>query len=306
MSYWRRAVRFVNVAVSGRLEVGGGQLVVPPGSVWYVDPAGSNSNDGRSWDFPFLTVAKALTVAVAGDTIMLAPGDYSEAALTIARAQSKLILIGASGRGGSAIATSTTNGTALTNLANDVTLINVGLAGDGTGGGLTNYGDRLRCHGCKIEGGTWPLILTLGTVAQVAALTHGKGADVLMDDCEFCWAANCVRLLNTDYGAVTQARFRNCKFHNFTASAFEEADGSGGSAAVRFRNLEITDCVFDDNEGGAAPTKYVSLNDDNGNDGIVARCAFPTAINSGLNLVSTALHWVSNYHTGGVSTAQPS
>ena len=159
---------------------------------------------------------------------------------------------------------------------------------------------------CKIEGGTWPLILRLGTVAQIAALTHGKGADVLMDDCEFCWAANCVRLMNSDYGALTQARFLDCKFHNFTASAFEEADGSGGSAAVRFRNLEIGRCTFDDNEGGAAPTKYLSLDDDNGNDGIVHDCSFPTAINSGLNLVSTALHWVSNRHTGGISTGVPS
>lgn len=303
MSSWRAPQRVVNLKVTGRLELGGGQLLVPPGTVWFVDPAGSNSNDGRSWDFPFLTVAKALTVASAGDTIALAPGDYSEAALTIARALRGLTIIGHSGRGGSAIATSTSNGTCLTNLANDVTLINVGLAGDGTGGGLTNYGDRLRCYGCKIEGGTWPLILTLGTVAQIAALTHGKGADVLIDDCEFCWADNAVRLVATDYGAVTQAEFRNCKFHNQTASCFEE---SGGTVSIRFRNLKIIDCIFDDQEGGAPPTKYISLNDDNGNDGIVTGCRFPTAINSGLNLVSTALHWIGNYHTGGIAAAQPS
>ena len=303
MASWRAPGRVVNLKVTGRLELGGGQLVVPPGNVWFVETNGSNSNDGRSWDFPFLTVAKAIASAAAGDTIALGVGDFSEAAITIPRALRGLTIIGHSGRGGSAIATSTANGTCMTNLANDVSLINVGLAGLGTGGGLTNYGDRLRGHGCKIEGGTWPLIVTLGTVAQIAALTHGKGADVLLDDCEFCWAANCVRIVASDYGAVTQARFRGCKFHNFTASAFEE---SGGSADIRYRNLEIGNCAFDDNEGGAAPTKYISLDDNNGNDGIVHDCSFPTAINSGLNLVSTALHWVSNRHTGGISTAQPS
>lgn len=304
MSSWRRPQRVVNLQVSGRLEVGGGQLLVPPGSVWFVKPSGSDNNDGRSFDGAYATVAKAIASCVAGDTISLGQGDFSEAAITIPRALRGLTIIGASGRGGSAIATSTTNGTCLTNLANDVTLINVGLAGDGSGGGLKNYGDRFRAFQCKIEGGAIGALMTLGTVAQIAALTHGKGADCLFDDCEFCWSSAAgVKITASDYGAVTQLFLRNCRFHNLSAAHFEE---SGGTVSIRFRNLQITDCVFDNDEGGAAPTKFLSLNDDNGNDGIVARCSFPTAINGGLNLVSTKLLWVSNFHTGGLSTGQPS
>lgn len=304
MSSWRAPQRIVNLKVTGRLELGGGQLVVPPGSVWFVDPTGSNSNDGRSWDFAFLTVAKAISVAAAGDSIALAQGDFSEADITIPRALRGLTIIGQSGRGGSAIATSTTNGTCLTNLANDVTLINVGLAGDGSGGGLKNYGDRFRGHGCKIEGGAIGALMTLGTVVQIAALTHGKGADCLFEDCEFCWSSAAgIKITASDYGAVTQLFVRRCKFHNLSAAHFEE---SGGSVNIRFRNLEITDCVFDDDEGGAPPTKFISLNDDNGNDGIVSGCRFPTALNGGLNLVSSILTWVGNLHPAGLSTGQPS
>jgi len=300
---YRRPQQIVNLKVLGRLEVGGGQIMVPKGTSYFVDPTnGSAQFDGRSWDSPLLTLAAALALAVANDTIHLAKGAYAEA-VTIARAQAGLTIICPGGRG-SAFLEAPTDSTGLTNLANDVTLINVGLGGNGTGSGLINYGDRLRCYGCKIEGGTNGAVMTLGTVAQVAALTHGKGADCLFEDCEFAWSSAAgIKITASDYGAVTQLFVRRSKFHNLSAAHFEE---SGGSASIRFRNLEISDCVFDDDEGGAAPTKFISLNDDNGNDGIVSGCRFPTALNGGLNLVSTALTWVGNLHPAGLSTTQPS
>lgn len=253
----------------------------------------------------YSTVQAAVTASAAGDTIFIAPGEYVEA-VTIAKAKSNLRLIGVGGRGAVYIAPTTSNATALTIEADDVTVINVGCDGDGTGDGVLNRGARTRMYGCKIEGGTNGLQMTLGTAAQVAAGTHGKGADTWFVDCEFAWNTNGVKLVCTDYGAVTQARFVECTFHDNTAADFEEANGSGGSAAVRFRDLDIRRCTFLRQEDGTEPTAYVLLNDDNGNKGVVSGCTFPTALNGGKNLVSTGLIWTGNFHTGGISTGQPS
>ena len=293
----------VNLNVLGTLQVGGGEFAVPSGTHFYADPAGSNTQGGRSWAEPKQTITAALALMSAGDILHLAPGEYDEE-VTIARTLSKITIIGHGGRGACFNNPTGTNKTAFTNHADDVTFLNVGCDGAGTGGGMVNTGSRFRAYGCKFEGGANALILTLGTVAQEAAGTHGVGADCLIDDCEFAWSSAAgIKLVATDYGAVTQIFVRRCKFHNLSAAHFEE---SGGTASIRFRNLEISDCVFDDDEGGTPPTKFISLNDDNGNDGIVTRCSFPTTLAGGLNLVSTALHWVSNYMTGGISTGQPS
>lgn len=278
-----------------------------PGNFWYVDArAKTQVRTGKSFATAFATVQAALDAASAYDTILVAPGEYDEA-VTIARSKSNITIIGTGGRGAQYIAPSTANATALTNLADDVTLKNIGCDGDGTGSGMTNYGDRLRAYDCKFEGadgaaGTG-LRLTLATVAQEAADTHGTGADCMFFDCEFAWNTQGVRFIATDYGAVTQPRFVGCFFHDNSAADFEE---SGGSVDIRYRDLEIFACRFNRKEDGTEPTAYILLNDDNGNKGTVKGCYFPTALNGGKNLVSTGLIWAGNFHTGGLSTGQPS
>jgi hypothetical protein len=298
--------------VAGQLYLAPGAAPIPVGTPSTLDgkvipviPDLADPNNGI-----YGTITAAIAVANAGDVILVAPGAYDESP-TVGRtgadgaAMNNLQIIGLGGRGSVFIEPSTEDASGLTVHADDVTIVNIGCAGEDetSAVALTVTGARFRAYGCKLEGGLTQLVLGPGTVAEEAAGTRGDGADALFVDCEFCWGTNGVVLTASDFGAVTQARFRNCKFHNLTAAAFEEA---GGTVSIRFRNLDIEDCTFDDLEGGTAPTKYISLNDDNGNDGIVTNCRFPTAINSGLNLVSTALHWVSNFHTGGVSTAQPS
>lgn len=250
------------------------------------------------------TVQAAIDAANPGDHIVIPVGTYSEEIL-IPHTLSGIVIEGDGGRGAVAIEADT-DGVALTNHADDVTLINVGCAGDGTGGGIVNTGRRFRTQGCKIEGGALAMSLSLGTVAQIAAHSRGKGDDCWFIDTEFCWATTGVKLTGTDYGAVTQIRFRDCTFHDNTAADFEEATGSGGAVGVHFKDLDIGDCTFLRQEDGTEPTKYLSLNDDNGNKGVVHGCSFPTALAGGKNLVSTGLIWVGNRHTGGTSTGQPS
>ena len=276
------------------------------GKTYYVDGTnGANSKGGRTWDEALATVAAAVALLASGDRIVIAPGEYDEA-ITIPRTLNNISLIGTGGRGAAFIAPSTAAAVAVTNHADDVTIDNVGLDGNTTGAGLINSGSRLRVYRSKLEGDDIACQMLVATIAQEAADTRGTAGDILFEDCEFAWATTGLLLTGSDYGAVTQMTLRGCRFHNHSAASIEESHGAGGGNTVHYRNLVIDSCVFDDAEDGTAPTKYVSLNDDNANSGIVANCSFPTAINSGLNLVSTALHWVSNRHTGGVSTAQPS
>jgi hypothetical protein len=284
------------------INVGLGSGLIGSAANLFVDASGSYWRR-QGITNGFRTIQKAVTASRPGTVIFIAPGDYDEA-VTIPRTHGgNLSLVAVGGRGSAAIAPSTTNAVALTNHADNVTIVGLGLAGNGTGAGLINTGSRLRVRESKIEGGDIGAQLTLGTVAQIAAGSKGKGADVLCRDCETAWTTTGVLLTASDYGAVTQVRFVDCLHHNHSAATFEE---SGGSVDIRYRNLNIEGSTFGQMEDGTIPTKFISLNDDNGNKGLVTRCTFPVAINSGKNLVSTGLLWVSNYHTGGVSTAQPS
>lgn len=277
-----------------------------PGRYIWVNPLGTNT--GESPEGGFRLISDAILDADAGDAILIAPGGYDPAAvLTIPRTKSKLTLVGLGGRGAAYIEPSTEDQSGLIVLADDVTLVNLGVAGEDetSAVALTVFGSRFRAYGCKFEGGLTQLQIGPGSIAQQNAGTHGNGADALFDDCEFCWGTNGVVLRATDYGGVTQARFRNCRYHDLTAASFEETN-VGGSASVQYFGLVVDGCVFETAEDGTVPTKWMSLNDDNANTGIVTGCHFPTAINSGKNLVSTKLLWVSNYMTGGVSTGQPS
>lgn len=288
--------------------IGSGTIPAAKGNYWFVDTSlGANGNDGASLGSAYRTITKAISSANDYDVIVVAPGAYDET-LTIARTKSNLTIVGMGGRGSAYIEPSTEDAAGLTNHADDLTLVNIGIAAEDetSATALTNTGSRLRAYGCKIEGGAKQVLTGPGTVALESAGTQGRGGDVLFRDCEFAWGTKGIVLQGTDYGGATQTRVENCLFHNLTASSIDEAVGSGGSAAVTFFNLWVADCVFDDAEDGTAPTKYIDLDGDNANSGVVTRCSFPTAINSGKNTVSTAVHWVSNYHTGGVSTGQPS
>jgi len=252
---------------------------------------------------PYTTIGAAVAAAVSEDVIFVAPGEYEEL-VVIPHSKPNLQIIGLGGRG-SVFVAATTDGVAVTNLADDTTLVNIGCEGDGAGGGLVNSGRRLRAHGCKIEGGAIACTLTMGTVAQIAALTHSDGSDCLLEDCEVCWADLGIVLAASDYGAVTQPFIKNTYFHSLPDASIAE---SGAAADVRFRGLVVDGCTFGpgDEDTHALPTAWILLNGDNANDGVVTRCAFPAALNSGLNLVSTTLLWTGNLHPAGLSTGQPS
>ena len=50
-------------------------------TTWYVNTTGSNSNVGDRDDAPFLTIGKAFTQLVSGDTVRIFAGTYTESNL---------------------------------------------------------------------------------------------------------------------------------------------------------------------------------------------------------------------------------
>ena len=253
----------------------------------------------------------ALAALQANDVIYLKPGDYAGAfTIPYSATVTGITLVGAGPRG-SVFLSGTGATTTLTNDAERTTLINISIEGDETGGsiGLLNRGRGLRYKVGRILNVETCAKFTLGTPTEVTAGTYSDGSDTLCEDVELSWATNGIDLVGvTDAGVgdfgTTQNYFRRCVFHNLSAAAVTETPL--GEAAQSFRDLEPSDCIFRRVEAGTEPTKYLDLDGSNSNTGIVTRCSFPTALAGGKNLVSTALIWVSNYHTGGVSTGVPS
>ena len=69
----------VSAAYAGpNLYEGSINLGLRQGKSWYVSINGANTNDGNHQQGPFLTIAKALSVATNGDTIFVFPGTYTE------------------------------------------------------------------------------------------------------------------------------------------------------------------------------------------------------------------------------------
>lgn len=297
-------------ATTSILSLAGG-LQTRRGFYYYVDSTiGVDGNSGLTPDQAFNTIQYAVdrvaSFAPVGSVIQVAPGQYDET-VTIARTISNLTIVGMGGRGATYIDPTTEDAAGMVVNADDVTLINLGIAGEDTtsAASLTVTGSRFRAYGCKIEGGLYQIVIGPGSIASQDADTTGNAGDALFDDCEICWGTNGFRLMGSDYGACTQTYIRNCRFHDLTASSLEEGN-TGGSAGVQFAGLDVRNCVFELDEAGAAPTKWISLNDDNANSGIITGCQMPSAINSGKNLMSTKCLYVGNFIPAGLSGAQPS
>lgn len=277
---------------------------------------GLDGNDGLSTSSAKKTIQAAVDVRLPGDCIVIARGAYDENVVItryfagVSSTPGALWLVGL-GAPRAAASISPSSGVALTNHETDVTLINLGLSSDDAATStIANDGRRFRAYDCKLEGAATSgavLLLQVGSDANIHSpiWSRSDSSDCWFENCEFAWGFDGVRFVCSDFGAVTQVLFKDCRFHNLSNSSFEEAVGAGGSAAVLYRNVEIVRCYFDAMEDGTVPS-FILLNDDNGNTGIVTQCAFPAATNSGKNLASTLLKWVSNYHTDGLSTGQPS
>lgn len=295
----------------------GSGVPVSSGPYFFVNSAtGAAGNTGTSTAKPFSSIQRAVNAAVGafGAVILVAPGAYNESVTiprpTVNAGSEALTIMGMGTRTDVAIAPSTTDAGCVINNADDVTFINIGMAGNGAGTGFINTGSRVRVMQCRFEnqGTTTGLAAqaTIGTTAQRTAGTHGGGNDLRFIDCEFANSGNGLLVTCTSGGSIIDLLVDACRFHTIAGSSVYESVGSGGAAASTFRNLLLRNTTFGRLVAGTEPANYVLLNANNANSGMVTGCSFPSALAGGKALVSTAVIWSGNLHTGGISTTQPS
>lgn len=264
--------------------------------------------DGKQRFFSGATaVQDAVTASEGGqgDVVALLPGSYDEA-VTVPLAKWGLTIVGLGT--GASIAPSATAAIGLTINAQNVSLINLGVAGGTTATyALRATGNGLKAIGCKFEGadtsgsavGFGP-----GSVAAVTAGTAGHGGDAKFLGCEFAWSYNGLALVASDYGAATQVEVKGGLFHNLSNIEIIGVPGAFGIGSAR--NLEVTDSVFDNMEDGTAPSDFVKV-DDALDTGIFSGNRFALATNAAANLkIGAGVLWVANATEAGWSTARPS
>lgn len=266
--------------------VTGGDLV----QSYFVDQAnGDPNNDGMSFGAAFDTIQAAVDAAAAGAKIYIASGGYDET-VSIDKA---LTLIGDGPRGSVYIEPSTVGAEGMDVLADDVTLINVGVAGEETAsyairvGSQTVSPDRFRAYGSKFEGS-----------AGASVIFKGAG-DALLYDCESAWADKGITFDDNDNGYCTQISIVGHRFHNITTAHV------GVEAGGLVKDLLLSECKCLNSEDGTPPTDYILLSD-NANFGLIEDNTFACATNDAAVLtIGTGLLWVANKTEAGVSTARP-
>lgn len=247
------------------------------------------------------TLEELFAVMQPNDVAFLAPQAFEEGNLVIPETLPGITLIGygfdKGGRGAAFIEPQTVGQAGLQVLADDVTLINVGVASEATGAHSLKIGSsavdvaRFRAFRCKIEGNE-----AANPGGQL--VLQGTG-DVLFDDCEFCWGVNGIIGDANLNGFPTQTRIRRSFFHNLTTVHV------GIAAADHFVDLWLEDNVFARDEAGTAPTDFILLSD-NANTGLITGNKFANPTNEAAVItIGSGLLYMANATEAGWSTARP-
>lgn len=182
-------------------------------TTWYVNTTGSNSNVGDRDDAPFLTIGKAFTQLVSGDTVRIFAGTYTESNLNVAINNIKirnfgdgLVVIDGNAASGS--------------LLGNAIQARIDWVIDGsTGSNLQNI---------EIIGGSESCVVGEGRTNRSYSLKHviltGRGSGDLSDDDN-----------SSRYGikSVGNSTIRNCVFRNFNRAA---VNSTGNPGAIDFHN----------------------------------------------------------------------
>lgn len=239
------------------------------------------------------SIANAFGVMRPKDVLFLGPQAYEEGNLVIPEALTNITIIGAGGRGSCFIEPSVSGDEGLQVLADDVTLVNVGVADGGTGdygisvGSNTVSPNRFRAYGCKFEGST-------------VGCKLWQAGDVILDDCEFAWANTGLQLSSGAIGFNTQIIVKDSRFHNNSLNCIGQV-----ANAQQVNNLQLMGSFFDQLEDGTEPTDFILLQD-NGNTGLIAGNQFAIATNASAKLtIGTGIMWGPNGTEAGWSSARP-
>jgi hypothetical protein len=311
------------VSSFGIPQVGDGVPTIGTSTYLFVNQANGADGNPGTVDQPMDTIQAAVTRGInttpGGCCIMAAPGQYDESVviprfITLpdgsTRDVSNVMIVGLGGRGAAFIDNDTVGGEGMKVSADDVTLVNLGVAGEATADySLRVTGSRFRAYGCKFEGnegvaaGNAQALIGPGTAAEEAANTEGRGGDAILRDCEVCWGARGVVIQSSTFGAATQVSLQGTRFHDLTAVHVGENDVGAIGAG---RDIELLRNVHDRDEAGAAPTDWIDL-DSAGTTGLIALSVFASAAApaAGVVQIAAGVFYVTNYSEAGQTVARP-
>ena len=244
------------------------------------------------------TVQAALNNLKDRDILMLGPGSYNEAVVWPVGLDN-ITVIGMGNRGDVGIAPSATDAKALTiegtaTRTQGITLINIGLEGNGTGGGLHVLGNirRIRAIGCKFEGGAF--------AAKLESNAAGSVGDTILEDVELAWSTDALLIAVSGGGdPVTQTYLRNSLLHNYSSRGVRITDTFAA-------DLWITKNTFARQEDGTQPTNEYIDADIASTTGFVAENSFATPTNAATKLaIAAGVIWGPNGTEAGWSSARP-
>lgn len=298
---------YPNGLASFGLPLVGGGVPTNVGPYLFVDGTnGVDGNSGTSSDQAMKTIQAAVDERQADTVILVAPGAYDET-VTIARGTGPLTIMGMGNQGDVGIAPSTLAARGMTNNEDDVTLINIGVAGESTADfACFSTGSRFRTIGCKIEGvdtSGAALGIGPGSVAQVNAGTAGNCGDVNLYNTELAWSFNGLAFVASDYGVPTQVFVDGLRVHNVSGTEIISVPGAFGIGAVR--NLMCQNFLLEAMEDGTNPSDFIAVNG-TGDTGIFTKGSIAIPTNASADIkIAAGVMWVANGTEAGLSTARP-
>ena len=239
------------------------------------------------------TIQSVVNAAAAGDVIYIDGGDYDE---QVSITKDNLTLVGVGSRGAVAIAPTAANPKAITidgtgagGRVEEVTLINLGCEGSGTGGGLHVKGDirRIRFYGCKLEGGAFG--------CKLESTAQGSVGDLRFEDCEFAWTTTGLHLTASGGGdPVTNVYVRGGLFHYCSAEWIL-------SDVAHTTGLWVAESLFAKEEDASAPVAGQLDVAVASSEGLFAGNFFDLATMASATLViASGIRWVGNMTEAGV------
>jgi len=185
------------------------------GPIWHITPTGDNLNGDGSVNNPFASIQSAIDASADGDTVMLAPGVYTEG---LVQFYNKSVVLGSN-----------------ILLANDTsytssTVIN---ASDSGFTALIYNADNIEINGLTFVGGSafqWGTILQIERVGNFE-LKHCRIQDFLQEDSWVVFARECESVL-----------IQSCEFRNN-----QEHSSRDGMVYLEVESSQVLNSIFDNN-----------------------------------------------------------
>ncbi len=279
-----------------------GPFVQVSGNIYYVNSAtGSDSNSGRSWVKPFLTIAYAVAQAAAGDTIAIL-GSFTEA-VTVAKAG--LRIVGCGTGPNQAIWTAATDAICLTIGAANVLVQNIKFQPPARTAGTPaaiklSAASYATIRGCRFQGKATAYYAIYSPVCD--------SDNVTVEDCEFIYmntAAVGTAILGVEAGGLSYSAWKIRR--NVFNSCVKAIDING-------RICEITDNLFLEygiSAAGAVAAVMalgIDLSGTSSGANVVTRNQLGGTYDSTLYKVgASGDQWAGNFNVlaGGVTAANP-